>query len=148
MIPEQISHPTERKLHCCNNHSNEQPIQSEYHRDSAASDKDRSQTQKVANRRLCCHNHQSPSHSNNDRPVSGQQPNRQYPKIMPIKPLSKTGTAQPETVSKVGRVFWSISRRDRGKPLSRLEALPDNKRRPATFPKKQSQTPSRAGEQG
>jgi hypothetical protein len=46
MIPEQISHPTERKLHCCNNHSNEQPIQSEYHRDSAASDKDRSQTKK------------------------------------------------------------------------------------------------------
>jgi len=148
MIPEQISHPTERKLHCCNNHSNEQPIQSEYHRDSAASDKDRSRTKRVTNRRLCCHNHRSLSPSNNDRPVSGQQPNQHVPKIMSIKPLSRTGTAQPENVSKVGRVFRSISCRDRGKPLSRPEALPDNRRQPATFPKKQSQKPSRAGERG
>jgi hypothetical protein len=74
-----------------------------YHRDSAALDKDQSQTKTVTNRRLCCHNHRPASLSYRDRPVSRQQPNQQNPKIMSIKPLTKTGTTQLENISKVGK---------------------------------------------
>jgi hypothetical protein len=94
MIHNQISHSTRRKPHCCNNHLDEQPTRSAYHRDSAASDKDQSQTSKVHNRWLCCHNHRSLASSNNDRPVSGQQPLRNNPKTISAKPSTRTGTVQ------------------------------------------------------
>jgi len=109
-----------------------------HHRDSAALDKDQSQTKTVTNRRLCCHNHRPASLSYRDRPVSRQQPNQQNPKIMSIKPLTKTGTTQLETSQKLERVFQSVSRQNRGKPLSQRKALPDNEQQPATFPKKYS----------
>lgn len=109
-----------------------------YHRDSAALDKDQSQTKTVTNRRLCCHNHRPASLSYRDRPVSRQQPNRQNPKIMSMKPSPRRVPRNSKTSQKLERVFRSISCQNRGKPLSRPKALPDNKQLPATFPKKQS----------
>lgn len=129
MIHNQISHSARRTPHCCDNHTDEQPTRSAYHRDSAASDKDQSRTSRVHNRRLCCHNHRSLALSNNDRPVSGQQPLGNNPKITSAKPSARTGTVQHS----------SNSESRKGCPVS-------NKQQSATFPKKQSQQSSEANE--
>ena len=121
MIHNQISHSTSRKSHYCNNHLDEQPTRSAYHRDSAASDKDQSSTSGVYNRRLCCHNHRSLALSNNDRPVSGQQPLGNNPKIISAKPSTRTGTVQHSSNSEY-----------------RKECPVSDKQQSATFPKKQS----------